>query len=240
MSNHSAFMAHLKKLEQRPTLKKLIEDNVYQAAKATLEQEKADKGFTQEWLAQRLSELNKEFLGIAQDALAECERHLNVLEAERQRVNSIYYQHNYSPTDYADLQFMQTLIKTRLLNEAHKQPALAERILTEYINTQKGARAIMFLANDGEVGTFVKPLYAVAARQAETASEKRFNADKAAELAKVNVQLVDYTQTAIIGEAMIRAAQERVQADEVKRIDAIYTPPTFPDISEITGVNANV
>ncbi len=222
MRSYKTEMEYMKQREQRLNLEKLIEDKIYAQDLAALKQIAIDKGYTQEWLKRQIVQLNRQFLEVAQQALNECNAKIDVLEIERDKVKEITYQHNYSATDYADLQFLQTLIKTRLMNEAQNQPILAERILSEYINTQKGARAIMFMANDSDVGKLIKPLYSQAAEKAQSASEKRFNTDKATEISKIEKQIIKLLQTALIGSAMEKAAKDRVSSDEQERSNSYY------------------
>jgi len=222
MRSYKTEIEFMKQQETRMTMEKLIEDRIYEQDLATLKQLAIDKGYTQEWLKRQIAQLNKQFLALAKQALDECSAKIDKLENERNKIKGVYFQPNYSATDYADLQFLQTLIKTRLMNEAHNQPIIAERILDEYINTQKGARAIMFLANDSELGNMVKRFYSRAAEQAQSASEKRFNADKAAEMAKIETQIINLSRTAIVGSALVKVAADRVRADEQERASSIY------------------
>ena len=222
MRSYKTELEYMQQREQRLSLEKLIEDNIYEQDLATLKQLAIDKGYTQEWFKRQVAQLNRQFLELAQQALDECNSKIDTLEAERDKIKGVFYHPNYSATDYADLQFLQTLIKTRLMNEAQNQPILAERILGEFINTQKGARSIMFLANDSDVGKLVRPFYSRAAEQAQSASEKRFNADKTAKLDEANTQIIDLTKTTLIGGALVKVAADRVRADERERADSIY------------------
>ncbi|NLE26485.1 MAG: hypothetical protein GX625_14300 [Clostridiaceae bacterium] len=236
MRSYKTELEYMKQQDRRLSLDKLIEDRIYEHDLATLKQLAIDKGYTQEWFKRQVAQLNRHFLELAKQALAECNAKIDSLEAERDKIKGIYYQQNYSATDYADLQFLQTLIKTRLLNEAQNQPILAERILGEYIDTQKGARAIMFLANDSDIGKLVKPFYSRAAEQAQSASEKRFNADKAAELNQADTQIIELTKTTLIGGALVKVAADRVRADERLLADSIYFSAAENGAGAIQGV----
>ena len=94
----------------------------------------------------------------------------------------------------------------------------------------------MFLANDSDVGKLAKPYYSRAAEQAQSASEKRFNADKAAELNKADTQIVALTKTTLIGGALVKVAADRVRADEQERANSIYFSAAENGAGAIQGV----
>lgn len=222
MRNYRAEIENLKKQAQRPMLQKILEDRIYEHDLAELNQLAKDKGYTKEWLNNQIVELNKLYLEISEKALEDYNDKLSKLEQQVTNINNTNFEHNYTSTDYADLQFLQTLIKSRLLNESQNNPVIVERILKEYINTQKGARAITFLADDKEIGELIKGFYRIAYINAQSPAEKKFNASKETELNKLNKDIVKMTQTAIIGQGNLRVAKERVQADELARANSAY------------------
>lgn len=222
MRNYRAEIENLKKQAERPMLLKILEDKIYEHDLAELKQIAKDKGYTEEWLKNQIIELNKLYLEISEKALEDYDNQLSKSEEQANKIKNTNFEHNYTSTDYADLQFLQTLIKSRLLNESQNNLVIAERILKEYINTQKGARAITFLADDKEIGELIKGFYRTAYINAQSPAEKKFNATKEAELNKLNSDIVKMTQTAIIGQGNLRVAKERVQADEIARANSAY------------------
>lgn len=198
------------------TLNKLIGSGTYDNVLANIKQEQKDKGYTDEWLESRIRDLNKEWRDTVQQAVVQTKRVINQKQGEYDKVKDANFNHNYTPQDYADLQYLQTLIKARILNECNGEPVLVERILGEFIHTQKGARAIMFLANDSDIGNLVKSYYMPAAENARTAAETRFDADKAAKLAQMDKEITPLLQMSVIGDAMLKQAEDRVSDDNVK------------------------
>ena len=92
----------------------------------------------------------------------------------------------------------------------------------EFIHSQKGARAIMFLANDTEIGKEVKPFYPIAADNARTVAEKRFDEAKAAKLEQIDKALIPLMQMSVIGGAMLKQAEDRVNADMAAESERLY------------------
>ena len=117
-------------------------------------------------------------------------------------------------------------IKTRILNEGKKDLTQSLCILDEYIDTQEGARAIMFLSADNEVGKYAKVRYEVAAKNAKTVAERAFDADKAAKLDSLQSQLLPYMQAAVIGNKMLERAEQQVSHDMSERAGTIYFQDT--------------
>lgn len=224
MSNFGAMKRYIDSQNRRPLITKLIEDKVYRTALEELKQLAEDKGYTEEWLRRQIEQLNKEFSALCEKAVMEHRQKLVQATDEYNQAKDIYFPHDYSAADYADLQFMQTLIKTRIMNECQNQPYLVERVVGEYINTQKGARAIMFLANDNEVGGLLQFYYNTAMQNAQPAAEKRFYADKEAELNKMKDEIDSLKRTDIIGSSLLDEAKQRVQDDIVGRTNDHYFP----------------
>ena len=237
MSNFGAMKRYIDSQNNRPLLKKLIEDKPYRRMLEELKKIAEDKGYTAEWLKEQTAELNKEFYALCEKAVLENRQKLNKAMAEYEQANGAYFEHSYSAADYADLQFLQTLIKTRILNECQNQPVLVERVIGEYVNTQKGARAIMFLVNDPEIGKLIQPHYKIATQNAQSAAEKRFYADKEAELNKKMKEINPMTQDDVIGTAMLDEARQRVQDDVVEQANTYYFPetkqPRLPSMEEV-------
>lgn len=168
-------------------LNDLIGSRLYNKSLERIEQEQKNKGYTDAWTQEQIVKLNKEWLDVVRMAVVENNGALRQKQAEYDRVKAMNFDHKYSPQDYADLQYLQTLIKTRIINESKEQPVLIRRIIEDYIFSQKGARAITFLANDPEVGEAIKPFYSTAAENAKTAAEKRFDEAKAAKLEQLDI-----------------------------------------------------
>lgn len=214
-------------------LQQLISNRPYEKALAALQKRKEDCGFTDKWYKDERRKMNAEWLSNVQDAVAENQRYIGEQYTARDKIEAMNYQHNYTERDYADLQFMQTLIKTRIVTEGQSNDTLIGRIISEYINTQVGARAIMFLTGDNEVGKAVLPFYKIATENAKTAAERKFEVDKAAALDKLDKALVPYLQADIIGGAMLTQAQEMVGVGMSEVCDAIY----FPDEPQEGEIN---
>ena len=194
-------------------LNQLIGSHLYDKAAERIKQEQKNRGYTDVWAQEQTVKLNKEWLEIVQMAVAENNGEIQKKQDEYNRVQNTNFEHKYTPQDYADLQYLQTLIKARILNECGGQPTLVKRILDEFIYLQKGARAIMFLATDTEVGKNVKPFYSLAAENARTAAEKRFDEAKAAKLDEIDKTIVPLMQMGAIGDGMLQQAKDRVNAD---------------------------
>ena len=203
-------------------LNDLIGQNFYNTLADNLKQEQKDKGYTDEWLKEAYYQLNHEWRDMLALAVAENNGEIQRRMEQYAAIKNTNFTHNLSERDLADLQFLQTLIKTRILNECHGQPYLVECVLNDYINTQVGARAIMFLANDGEVGKEVKPHYIRAAANAQSVAEKRFNEQKAEKLERIDGEVAPFYLNAIIGEAMLKQADERVNSDNAERAATHY------------------
>ncbi len=166
--------------------------------------------------------MNKEWRNKVQSAIEENSRYIDEQWAEIAKVRATNFEHRYTERDYADLQFMQNLIKTRIAAEGQNNGVLIGRIVDDYINTQVGARAIMFLSGDSEVGKLLQDYYPRAAQNAKSAAELQFEKDKAAELDRLESALIPFLQANIIGGGMLKAAEERVTADVVKQGDELY------------------
>lgn len=203
-------------------LNHLIGSHLYDKAEERIKQEQKNKAYTDAWAQEQTAKLNKEWLNIVRMAVAENNGEIQKKQDEYSKVQNTNFAHNYTPQDYADLQYLQTLIKARIINESGGQFALVERILGEFIYSQKGARAVMFLANDTEIGKAVKPFYSVAAENARTAAEKRFDEAKAAKLAELDNAMIPYMQNAVIGDAMLKQAEDRVNADIAAEAARLY------------------
>lgn len=80
----------------------------------------------------------------------------------------------------------------------------------------------MFLANDTEIGKEVKPFYPIAADNARTAAEKRFDEAKAAKLEQMDKVLIPLMQMSVIGGAMLKQAEDRVNADMATESARLY------------------
>ena len=228
MSNFGAMKKYIDSQNNRPSIQKLIEDNPYRRMLAELKQYAEDRGYTAEWLKKQTAEFNKEYHALCLNAVMENRHKLDKAMEEYNQAKGIFFQHNYSAADYADLQFLQNLIKTRLVNECKNQPVLAERVIAEYINTQKGARAIMFLANDpdiskdSKISEVLKSHYNTATQNAQSAAEKRFYADKEAELNKKMDEINPLTFNDVLGTAMLNEASARVEMDNAVKADDYY------------------
>lgn len=243
MSNFGAMKRYIDSQNNRPSIQKLIEDKPYRRMIAELKQIAEDKGYTAEWLKQQTAELNKEYYDFCLKAVMENRQKLDKAMAEYKQAKDIYFEHSYSAADYADIQFLQNLIKTRLVNECQNQPVLAERVIAEYINTQKGARAIMFLVNDPEmskepkISEVLKGYYNTATQNAQSAAEKRFYADKEAALDKMMGEINPLTFNDVLGTAMLSEASERVGMDSAEKTNAFYfhelKQPRLPSMEEV-------
>lgn len=211
-------------------LKDLIGQDFYNTIADSLKQEQRDKGYTDEWLKEAFYQSNRKWRDMLALAVAENNGEISKRMEQYAKIKNTNFAHNLSERDLTDLQFLQTLIKTRILNECQGQPYLVERMLDDYINTQVGARAIMFLANDSEVGKEVKPHYAKAAANAQSVAEKRFYEDKAAKLDRIDNEVAPFYFNAIIGDAMLKQTDERVNIDNAEQaaghyFDGIYCKP---------------
>jgi len=225
-------------------LKDLIGQDFYNSIANSLKQEQRDKGYTDEWLKEAFYVFNREWRDMLAMAVAENNGEISKRMEQYAAIKNTNFAHNLSERDLADLQFLQTLIKTRILNECQEQPIFVERVLDEYIHTQIGARAIMFLANDSEVGKMVKPHYIAAAESAQSVAEKRFNEDKAAKLDRIDREVAPFYLNAIIGDAMLKQADERVSRDNAEQaaghyFDGVYCKP-FEEPAHALGQNWRV
>lgn len=224
MSNFGAMKRYIDSQNNRPSIQKLIEDKPYRRMLAELKRIAKDKGYTAQWLKEQIVQLNKEYYDFCLKAVMENRQKLDKAMAEYEKANGAYFEHSYSAADHADLQFLQTLIKTRLLNECQNQPVLVERVIGEYINTQKGARAIMFLVNDPEIGGLLQIYYNTAMQNAQSAAEKRFYADKEAELNKKMSEINPLTFNDVLGTSMLSEASDRVGRDNAEKVNDYYFP----------------
>lgn len=105
---------------KQTTLQRLIDEKPYPSALAALQQSKKDHGYTDEWYREHLWELNRQWLSKVQSAVIENNRCIAELNQKIVKVNDTRFRYNYTEKELADLQFMQTLIKTRILNEGKK------------------------------------------------------------------------------------------------------------------------
>lgn len=224
MSNFGAMKRYIDSQNNRPSIQKLIEDKPYRRMLAELKRIAKDKGYTAQWLKEQIAQLNKEYYDFCLKAVIENRQKLDKTMAEYEQAKGVYFEHSYSAADYADMQFLQTLIKTRLLNECQNQPVLAERVIGEYINTQKGARAIMFLVNDPEIGGLLQIYYNTAMQNAQSAAEKRFYADKEAALDKMMDEINPLTFNDVLGTSMLSEASDRVGRDNAEKVNDYYFP----------------
>ena len=164
-------------------LQSLIDTKPYPTALAKLQKQKEDCGYTDKWYREGgLRKMNKEWLNKVQSAIEENTRYIDKQRAEIAKIRATNFEHRYTERDCADLQFIQNLIKTRIVAEGQNNEVLIGRIADDYINTQVGARAIMFLSGDSEVGKLLQDYYPRAAQNAKSAAELQFEKDKAAEL----------------------------------------------------------
>ncbi len=207
---------------QPRTLQALIDTKPYPAALAKLQKQKEDCGYTDKWYQDELRKLNREWRNKVQSAIEENTRYIDEQRAELEKVRNTSFEHRYTERDYADLQFMQNLIKTRIAAEGQNNDVLIGRIVDDYINTQVGARAIMFLSGDSEVGKLLQDYYPRAAQNAKSAAELKLEKDKAAELDRLDSALIPFLQANIIGGGLLKAAEERVTADVAKQGDELY------------------
>ena len=88
----------------------------------------------------------------------------------------------------------------------------------------------MFLANDGDVREDVKPYYTKAAANATSVWEKRFYEEKAEKLDRLDKEIAPFYLNAIIGDAMLKQANERVSQDAAEQatgyyFDGVYSKP---------------
>lgn len=222
MKSYKAELEYFKTQKNLPTLERVIEGAPYDKAVAELKEVAEDKGYTAEWLKKQMAQLNKDYHAYLTKAVEEYNASLEKVKDEYQTVNATSFEHNFTAADYADLQFLQSLIKTRILNECGKNPAMVERVLNDYINTQKGARAIMLLTNDKEVGDWTKQYYDTATANAQTPAEKRFIAEKAVALDKIADEVNRMEMNYTIGSSLLKQSHERVTADFVDRANEIY------------------
>lgn len=222
MKSYKAELDYFREMKNLPTLERVLVESPYEKAVAELKEVAEDKGYTAEWLKKQMAQLNKDYHAYLTKAVEEYNEKLEKVKDEYRTVNATSFEHNFTAADYADLQFLQSLIKTRILNECGKNPAMVERVLNDYINTQKGARAIMLLSNDKEVGDWTRQYYDTATANAQTPAEKRFIAEKAVALDKIadeiNRMEINYT----IGASLLKQSHERVTADFVDRANEIY------------------
>lgn len=79
----------------------------------------------------------------------------------------------------------------------------------------------MFLSADNEVGKYAKVRYEVASKNAKTAAERAFDADKAAKLDSLQSQLLPYMQAAVIGNKMLERAEQQVSRRYVRTSGAL-------------------
>lgn len=222
MRSYKAELDYFREQKNRPTLERVLIESPYEKAAEELKEIAEDKGYTAEWLKKQIAQLNKDYHAYLTKAVEEYNAQLEKVKDEYQTVNSTSFEHNFTAADYADLQFLQSLIKTRILNECGKNPAMVERVLKDYINTQKGARAIMLLTNDKEVGDWAKQYYDTATANAQTAAEKRFISEKAVALDKIADEVNRMETNYTIGSSLLKQSHERVTADFVDRTNEIY------------------
>ena len=209
-------------------LEALIGSDLYFSQLAALEKDKKDHGYTDEWLREQTVQLNRAICTYMQDLLSRYDEAIDLVHAEYQRVKNTNFQHSYTERDYADLQYLQTLIKSRIVNECDNEPTiqsgLVERVVEDFIHTEKGARAIMFLAADSQIGELLKPYYPTAAKNAKTAAERKFDADKAAKLDQLSSEHGKMVVNSVIGGAVLQAAQERLNRDAKSYFDTDKAP----------------
>ncbi len=222
MRSYKAELDYFKAQKNLPTLEKIIEGMPYDKAVAELKEVAEDKGYTADWLKKQLAQLNKDYHAYLTKAVEEYNTQLEKVKDQYQTVNATSFEHNFTAADYADLQFLQSLIKTRVLNECGKNPAMIERVLNDYINTQKGARAIMLLSNDKEVGEWTRQYYDTAVSNAQSPAEKRFISEKAVALDKVADEVNRMEMNYTIGASLLKQSHERVTADFVDMTNEIY------------------
>ena len=222
MRSYKAELDYFKAQKNLPTLEKVISGMPYDKAVAELKEIAEDKGYTADWLKKQLAQLNKDYHAYLTKAVEEYNAQLEKVKDQYQAVNATSFEHNFTAADYADLQFLQSLIKTRVLNECGKNPAMIERVLNDYINTQKGARAIMLLSNDKEVGEWTRQYYDTAVSNAQSPAEKRFISEKAVALDKVADEVNRMEMNYTIGASLLKQSHERVTADFVDMTNEIY------------------
>jgi hypothetical protein len=208
--------------QSKQKLETIIGRDIYSDYLAQLQQAKKDHGYTDEWLHEQTVQLNRDWCHYVRSALAEYSGVVKGLQERYEQIQNTNFVHSYTERDYADFQFLQTLIKTRIVNECQNSPVLVERVLDEFIRTEKGAQAIMFLSNDSQIGKLIKPYYSTAAINAKTAAEKQFDADKAARLDKLDEQIAPMIMNQVIGQAALKVAEERVSKDEAEWAGTFY------------------
>ena len=209
-------------------LEALIGSDIYFSRLAELEQAKKDHNYTDEWLREQTVQLNRAICTYVQDLLSRYDEAIGLVNAEYQRVKNINFQHSYTERDYTDLQYLQTLIKSRIVNECDNETTIqavqVERVVEDFIHTEKGARAIMLLAGDSEIGKLLKSYYPTAAQNAKTAAERKFDADKAAKLDQLSTEHGKMIVNSVIGGAVLQAAQERLNRDAKSYFDTDKAP----------------
>ena len=102
-------------------LQSLIDTKPYPTALAKLQKQKEDCGYTDKWYQDELRKMNKEWRNKVQSAIEENSRYIDEQRAEIAKVRAANFEHRYTERDYADLQFMQNLIKTRIAAEGAEQ-----------------------------------------------------------------------------------------------------------------------
>ena len=108
-------------------LQSLIDTNPYPTALAKLQKQKEDCGYTDKWYQDELRKMNKEWRNKVQSAIEENSRYIDEQRAEIAKVRATNFEHRYTERDYADLQFMQNLIKTRIAAEGQNNGVLSQR-----------------------------------------------------------------------------------------------------------------
>lgn len=239
LANTPAFTTAEQKAKQE--LEALIGHDVYSDHLAVLQQAKKDHGMTDEWLEDATMQLDREWCEYVRGVLARYNGVIKGLQDKYTQIQQTNFNHSYTERDHADLQFLQTLIKTRILNECQNSPVLVERLLEDFIHTEKGARAIMFLSNDSEIGKLIQPHYTTAAANAKTAAEKQFDADKAARLDRLDEQIAPMIINQVIVQAVLNAAEERVGKDRAEwGATHYFGGKNSPEAQFRKGENGNV
>ena len=64
--------------------------------------------------------------------MQENERYIGMQQAEIEKVRATNFEHHYTESDYADLQFIQKLIKARIVAEGQNNDAMIGRIVDDY------------------------------------------------------------------------------------------------------------
>ena len=80
--------------------------------------------YTDKWLKETIFQFNREWRDMLALAVAENNGEISKRMAQYTTIKNTNFTHNLSKRDIADLQFLQTLIKTRILKDVYKRQVL--------------------------------------------------------------------------------------------------------------------